>query len=239
MKYYCINYSQDLKNVGAFPQVEEANHNSNIWDNPYFIGNLHFEEINFNPIVSNAILNKKSKLTDLINAPITGFSKKLLVSGKLKNILNEYRKTGLQFFVSNIFHKNIRIENYWILNSYEINMEYIDFNNSVIYETENVFKYTNEIKINSIDEFRKIKNEIEVKGYPYGSIIDRIKLKDNVTSDFFTLLHVEGGVKYIVSEKLKKEIEDIGCTGMEFMPIEMKMAEWLQGGEREKVYGKI
>lgn len=238
MKYYCINYSLNLKDVGSFPQVEEANHNCNIWDNPYFIENFHFKEINFNPIVSNAILNKKSKLTDLINAPIIGFSKKLLVSDKLKNILNKYRKTGVQFFLSNIFYKNIRIENYWILNTYEINMEYIDFNNSVFYETENVFKYTNEIKINSIDEFIKVKNDIEVKGYPYGFIIDRIKLKDNITSDFFTLLHVEGGVKYIVSEKLKNHIERENCTGIEFMPVEMRLVEWLQGGEREKIYGK-
>lgn len=43
---------------------------------------------------------------------------------------------------------------------------------------------------------------------------------------------------YIVSEKLKKEIEDTGCKGIEFMPIEMKMTDWLQGGEREKIYGK-
>ena len=51
------------------------------------------------------------------------------------------------------------------------------------------------------------------------------------------LRHVEGGVKYVVSEKLKKEIEDASCTGIEFMPVELTLNEWLHG-ERQKIYGK-
>jgi hypothetical protein len=56
---------------------------------------------------------------------------------------------------------------------------------------------------------------------------------------FFALLNVEGGVKYIVSEKGRREIEENNCTGIEFQPIELSLTEWLQGGEREKMYGKV
>jgi hypothetical protein len=42
-----------------------------------------------------------------------------------------------------------------------------------------------------------------------------------------------------VSEKLKQEIEDVGCTGIEFQPIELSYNErTAPGGEREKLYGK-
>ena len=46
-------------------------------------------------------------------------------------------------------------------------------------------------------------------------------------------LIVGGGIRS------KKEIEDAGCTGIEFQPIELSYNEWLMpGGEREKIYGK-
>ena len=69
--------------------------------------------------------------------------------------------------------------------------------------------------------------------------VNNIYLNDNINEDFFMLRYVEGGVKYIVSEKLKKEIEDAGCTGIEFQPVELSQNEWLMpNGEREKIYGK-
>lgn len=69
--------------------------------------------------------------------------------------------------------------------------------------------------------------------------INNIYLNENVNEDFFMLNYVESGVKYIASEKLKKEIEEAGCTGIEFQPIELSINEWLMsGGEREKIYGK-
>ena len=52
------------------------------------------------------------------------------------------------------------------------------------------------------------------------------------------LQNVQGSVKYVVSEKLKKEIEEANCTGIEFQPVELSITEWLHGGEREKIYGK-
>ena len=50
------------------------------------------------------------------------------------------------------------------------------------------------------------------------------------------LNYVFGG-KYFISEKLKQEIEDAGCTGIEFQPSYLSLNEWLHS-EREKVYGK-
>lgn len=242
ISYYSINFTLNTKLKGSNEYIRKFNLNlpneMPFWKEPKFIGNIQNEKIDFEPYLLEIELFNSSKINDLImnSGPI---SKKLIVSDKLKLILEKHREGGMQFFKINIFQKNITQGDYWILNVYEVNMEFIDFTRSVIYETENVFNYKNESKINSFDEFVKFKKEIEIKGYPSGFIIDKVKLKDNIKSDFFTLLHVEGGIKYVVSEKLKNEIEHSGCKGIEFMPIEMKYTEWLQGGEREKIYGKV
>lgn len=237
MKYFVIRHSLDPKIVGVHQQVEEAKYNCHVWDDPLFIDRLSFTKIDFDPKVANAILTNKSKLTDLISAPIIGFHRLLLVSDKLKNILEDNRKTGIQFFRSGIYHKKRFFENYWILNVYEINMEFIDFKNSIIYKTKNVFNNIAELEIKNLKDYINVKNKIEKEGYPIGFQIKRIELVDDIDQDFFVLNNVNGGVKYVVSEKLKQEIEEEGCTGIEFMPIELTLNEWLHN-EREKIYGK-
>ncbi|OBX19680.1 hypothetical protein LX77_03724 [Gelidibacter algens] len=238
MKYYVIRNSLNRKIIGHYPQTKEIKYNCNVWDEPKFIEHVHFEKIDFEPITANPILYNSSKVTDLIDVVGMGFTKKLLLSSKLKNILEKHRSSGMQFFPSSVIRNNRCFDNYWVLNMFEIDMNLIDFKNSSIYETMNVFNKLKLIKINSISEFEEHLKIIEEKGYPHGLLIEKFNLIKNNQIDFFSILYVEGGVKYIVSEYLKKEIEDANCTGIEFMPAEIKLTEWLQGGEREKTYGK-
>ena len=64
-------------------------------------------------------------------------------------------------------------------------------------------------------------------------------MNSDFKEDFFVLNYIDGGIKYLVSEKLKQEIEEAGCTGIEFQPSELSYSEWTApGGERERVYGK-
>jgi hypothetical protein len=240
MNFYTIQNSLNKRIIGHYPQTKSINYNCDVWDDSQFIEHIHFTKIDFEPITANAILHPKSKQTDLIDAnSAMGFSKKLLISEKLKEVLERNRKTGMQFFQAPIIHNNIIIENYWVLNMYEINLELIDFQKSKIYETKHTFDLERELKIESYEHFNRVINETNIKGYPFGIIIKEIVLKREHNFDFFALLNVEGGVKYITSTKLKQEIEDAGCTGIEFQPIELSLNEWLQGGEREKVYGKV
>jgi hypothetical protein len=239
MKYYSIRKSLNSKIMGVCSQVQKAVYHCDVWDDYRFIDRINFINTDFEPITANAILMKKAKLTDLISADIIGFSLKLLVSGKLKSVLEKSRKSGLKFYKSPIIYAEKIIEDYWILNPYEINMEFIDFKNSDIFLMEGVFDKLQKIQILNLDDYESEKKRIEEMGYPNNISIEKIQLKNDITEDFFVLLNVEGYVKYIVSEKLKKEIEDAGCTGIEFQPIELSLNEWLApGGEREKKYGK-
>lgn len=240
MRFYIIHNSINKKILGHYPQVKGIKQNCDIWNEPKFIEYIQFEEIDFIPITANAILSPKSKLTDLISVTGMGFTRKLLISKKLKIILEKSRETGLQFFKSDLIHKDNFIEGYWILNIYKVDMQFIDYSKSDIYKTEYTVNKTEKIFMNTYSEFLNIRNQINKQGYPSDILIENFNLNQNVTEDFFALQNVMGGVNYIVSEKLKKEIEDAKCTGIEFQPIELSYQEWtISGGEREKAYGKM
>lgn len=225
MKYYSIRESLDKKIIGTYPQVVHANHNCHVWDEPKFIGQVQFKKIDYEPITSNAILEKKARPTDLISSRSIGFTLKLLLSGKLKRIIEKYSKNKCQFFQAPVIFKDYLINDYWLLSPYNFNMEFIDYHKSAISVRVRRIEGGTESKPLKADDYKEfmsiINNHKEKKEIVS---IDNIILKDNVNEDFFLLNH---RLSYIVSEKLKKEIENAQCTGIEFMPIEMKLTEWL------------
>lgn len=235
MNYYSIRNSLNPKILGHYPQVKGIKHNCHVWSEPRFIEHVHFKKVDFEPITANAILYPSSKPTDLISATGMGFTRKLLVSDKLKEIIRESRAGGVDFYPSPLIHKNEYINGYWVVNSFEIDMAFVDIEKSkVVCRKEEDGTYLVDVSFTSVDEFIR---KIEAEGLEGKLYLDSIEIKKNVNADFFTLLYVAGGVKYIVSEKLKKEIEDAGCTGIEFMPATLSLNEWLHN-ERAKIYGK-
>ncbi|MDL2141948.1 hypothetical protein QQY79_05410 [Flavobacterium tructae] len=238
MKYYFINNSLNNKIVGDYNQVQGAQHHCDIWEDPNFIDKIDFIKIDFQPIISNAILSRKAKLTDLINAQTTGFSLRLLISSKLKDILEKYSKEKGQFFRSPVIYQNKSIDGYWIFHPHFFESNSIDYLDSKILIRKRKSEggtFLEKIKVENDDDFKiqnLLKNEDD---YIY---ISNLKIKKDFHSDFFLLSNTGGGIGYIVSENLKKEIEDASCTGIEFQPVELSTTEWLHGGEREKIYGK-
>nr|WP_314839376.1 DUF1629 domain-containing protein [uncultured Flavobacterium sp.] len=237
MNYYIIQESGNLKIIGKYPQVQTIHNNCHVWDEPKFVEHIHHEKVDFEPITSNAILHKKSKQTDLINVNgAMGFSGKLLISGKLKTILENNRKSGMQFFKAPIIQNDILINDYWLLNMYEFSNEFVDFNKSTIYYRKynpNEIEDFNIIHKKSLEDFN---GQIKINTMFDEFYLYSISIKPNIIDDFFQLNFTQ---KYVVSEKLKKEIEDADCTGIEFQPIELSFNEWtMPGGEREKLYGK-
>jgi hypothetical protein len=242
MKYYSIHFTLNPKFRGSNDYIKNYKikipNNKLYLEEPKFIGNINNEKIKFNPYLLDIELYETSKINDLImdGGPV---SLKLIVSDKLKTLLEKYRKTGMQYFNINIIKKNQVFDNYWILNFFETNYEVLDFQKSRFYETENIFTLKKEIEINSLTELIQVKKDIELKGYPYGFIIDKLIFNDNVVLDFFVLTNVEGGIKYITSETLKEEIEKENITGIEFRPIEILLQDWLKrDGPRDQIYGR-
>jgi|GEM_PF-451901 len=243
MKFYGIRPSLDKKIVGKFFQSERiANY---MKDEPKFLNNIFFEKIEFEPITPKAILHKKAKVTDLISNVNAGGNLHLLMSRKLRDILIKYREVGIQFFKSVIVMSgNEEINNYFSLNVFIDNNEFIDIKSSIVrYDKKSddyKLTYRTEVEYKQFDDFESFNDALQIANQNLETFyIEKIKLVDIITENFFMLRHVEGGVKYVVSEKLKKEIEDTGCTGIEFQPVELSLNEWLQdGGVRERIYGK-
>jgi hypothetical protein len=228
----------NTKIVGKFFQSETIVYNYENIDNPKFLNNIYFKEVDFDPIVPIPILHKKAKITDLISNVNAGGNLHLIISEKLKNIIEKYRTKGLQFFKTSVIKENIEYDDYFSINIYESNMEFIDFvksNINVRVRKKGGGTESIKIQVNSLEEFLSIvdfhKEKMELV------TIDNIFLNNQVNKDFFML---KNRVNIIVSEKLKQEIEDAGCTGLEFQPIELSYNEWTApSGEREKLYGKI
>lgn len=239
MKYYSIRESINPSIVGIYPQVEDARYTCDVWEDQRFIDSKKFEKLDYEPITASAILRKNAKPTDLISAGIVGFSLKLLISGKLKKILKGVRNSGMQFFRAQIIRKGEILEDYWVVNMYEIDMKFIDFKCSDIFITKGVFERIEKLSLSSYEDFLNKQIEVKITGKSFRLSIDKIKIAPLANQDFFGLLNVPGGVKYVVSEDLKTHIEESNINGIEFMPIELSTNEWLQGGEREKIYGKV
>lgn len=217
--YYRMTHSIDEKIVGKFPQSINAAYNEiKDVDDPRFIDRIFFKKVDYDPITVKAILEKKAIPTDLISATCKGFSLKLLMSSKLRSILENARKTGLQFFHSNIIHNNKEIDGYSIMNAYEANPNFVDYNNSEIYLTKFGFQKIERIHFNSKDNFIDQTKQIKKQDADMGFLIEKLALVEDkfIDEDFFILRQVEGGVGYFVSEKLKAEIEKANCTGIDF-----------------------
>ena len=139
MKYFIIRGSSDTKILGHYPQIKGIKHNCHVWDEPKFIEHHELVKIDFEPITSNAILYSNTNLTDLVSGGGMGFTRKLLVSAKLKKLLMNQNKTNLQFFESPLIQNNQYIYNYFVLNVTEASLNYIDFKNSEIYLMDGLF----------------------------------------------------------------------------------------------------
>ena len=242
MKYFRIRYSLDAKVRGCQNDtIKDYKYYCNIND-PKFIGMIHFQKVDFNPIPVSPVLFSKANKTDLIQEG-GQLSGKIVISTKLKSILqkNDY---GVQYFQNSIIHKEIEDNTYWAVNPYQTLDENIDFmNSSILYEKKkqdfNVSYQVERVSM-TIKSFTEYKSKLQEVLYndEIMYIEKATLLESSIKVDFFTLKNMIGG-NFYVSEKLKEEIEDAGCTGIEFQPIELSYNEWTAlGGEREKVYGK-
>lgn len=221
MKYYRLYHTNNEKIVGKYEQVMEGIYNFNVKDE-YFIGNIkwHLKKIEFIPLVPDLILWKKAKITDMISVSIMGTHGGLVISDKLKNILQKNNYKDVQFFPIGIYKNDSNIGNYWFMRFYKVSLENINFNNSEVWEYEHTFHKIAEHKVSSKEEFLSLSNSLV---YPRTIHILTVALQSNISDDSFALNFImRGGIGYFVSEKLKKEIEKANCTGIIFKDINEK-----------------
>lgn len=237
MKYFIINYTLSSKVRGCNNDtIKDYKYYCNIND-PKFIGRIHFQKVDFNPIPVSPVLFSKANKTDLIDKG-GQLSHRIVISTKLKKILQK-NDFGVQYFHNSIIHKDIEDFEYWVVNPFQNKNEWIDIDKSFVYYRKFNPEKIEDFKILNLTtvEFKKLLENKDMFDEIY--LYQLSLFEELIDKDFFTLQSTFEGVSYIVSEKLKEEIEDAGCTGIEFQPVELSYNEWTApGGVREQVYGK-
>ena len=236
--YYRIQNSLNKKVVGDIGQIQSSKSPNDWGTNPRFIENIEFERIEFEPILSTGILSNKAKLTDLISTSAVGFTRKLLVSNMLKEMLQEFDEGNFQFFKCKVLN-NSEEHQYWLISPVIAQYNFVDFFKSDVVTRKNKpggGAYLQPIDLSDKKDFLTYLNLQGIDEWK--TFINHIIFKNDMNTNFFPLGHVEGGVGYFVSEELKQAIEEKKITGIEFQPSNLNLGKWLQGGIREKTYGK-
>lgn len=216
MKYFRLENSTSLKEIGTYPQCNNGKFVST-WNSEHSLLPVFKEKITDSRIeVPEFVLNGRANQTDLISASFVSF--KLVISNMLKDLIDANHYEGIQFFKTALHCRDGTIMNYWILNPFGFMNEYIDFSQSIIKcrppqpESISFLKVADRDGYNCLYENGKKERRIY--------IIDEPKLyTDKINEEFFLLEGVAGGIGYYVSETLKNEITEAGCTGIAFSEI--------------------
>jgi len=225
MIFFEFKTSANTKVIGRrFPQISDisdANNYDRDAPNSIFKANL-WGEVSFDLNIPSFILHGHAKRTDLVSNG--GFhSHFMLFSKRLKELIETFNLPRTQTFATKVLARKSEYE-YFIFYLPAINYELIDFEQSTFCLADwRRRKKVKQIGINNLGEFQGW-----VKKYPYlvkwnptGLNVVAEKLVFNAKKNPFDMFRFLGPVNgYFVSERLKDAIEEAGCTGMEFVPIE-------------------
>ncbi len=218
MKYFQLLESLKLGEIGKYPQVNNGKFIST-WDSGKSLVIVYKKKVDeFNIEIPEIILNNKSKLTDLISTSF--LNPKLVISSRVKSILEFQNYEGVQYFNTLIHWNESKIKDYWITNPYGFQNKYIDFSHS---EIKCVDKINGECKIINVPDLETFKNIKQTeRSFDKIYTIDKVVLKGDILSEnFFLLEGVSGAIGYYISENIKYEIEKLGCTGIDFLEIDV------------------
>lgn len=207
MKYYQLSHSTVTEEVGmTYPQSQTAreslpvNHPQHLWQQK--AGILQ------NVALPEPVVHPDAKLSDLLSTTATW---RLVMSTKLKVILEKYIKEGQCQFLEMNVHYLSEVNQYWILNPLHFNMELIDFSNSEIWLCGAGNTKIKKLEVNNITDFEKKSDTFNM---PERVSITSVSFVPDITADFIQLRNAPS--MYYVSETLRNELIKQGCTGILF-----------------------
>ncbi len=215
--FYRIRPIFDEKITGINGSQAETALNPVDFDDPLHIRKWNFKYIPDYVVIPIPKVKAKAKFTDLMSVSFTGSSFKLTISDKLKVIIEKYSRDKLQYLPITVQHKEKKRKGYWLTNILDFDNDKINYLKAEIVKRNYPLNNGFIIDVNNYSEYQKQKSLTE---YPYSLYVRKIVLMSDLLENFIVLDNVYGGVGYYVSEKLKAEIEEAGCTGIEFEPVE-------------------
>lgn len=194
-------------------QANKAIYTGSVWD-PAIPKNNLFKRMDKSAVVTQIpVLSLQAKLTDLISGSALGSGLELMVSDKLKKILAAENSGLIQFFPMQIIFKKKLMPGYWIVHPSAIDMEAVDFSNSVVKISNIDGTEKRSVTIEDVAAFDKRRAAMSISEWIW---IDELVIKASFRKSFFHINFVKGGVGYFVSSEIKNEIEESNCTGIVF-----------------------
>lgn len=208
MKYYTLGISDEINVIGEYPQIEKAiDYNLSNSDSYW---NVSWNKTpDFSPVYKIKIKDR-AIATNLLNN-LSGFYG-LSVDENLKRLLKKFNLPKHHFYPIEVSCLNQRINYYWF-HFVDSLLDCVDFNNTTFdFFKKSPFIIINEFQFLSFDELRNKESELN---FEYGIRLKKLVLK----SDFpqFDIISLWGITPiFLVSEKLKIELEKSGLTGFMF-----------------------
>jgi len=207
MKYYQLSHSTVEEEVGiTYPQSQTTRESLPI-DHPQHLWQQKAGILN-NVALPEPVVHSDAKLSDLLSTTSTW---RLVMSSKLKVILEKYIKEGQCQFLEMKVHYLSEEYEYWMLNPLQFNMEVIDFATSEIWLCGAGNTKIRELEINNIADFEKKSDTFNM---PERVSITSVSFVPDITADFIQLRNAPS--LFYVSETLRNELIKEGCTGISF-----------------------
>jgi hypothetical protein len=211
MKYYQLSHSTVTEEVGmTYPQSQTARESLSV-DHPQHLWQQKAGILQ-DVALPEPVVHPDAKLSDLLSTTATW---RLVMSTKLKVILEKYIKEGQCQFLEMNVHYLSETYQYWMLNPLQFNMELIDFGASEIWLCGAGNTKIRKLEVNNITDFENASNTFQM---PERASITSISFVSDITTDFIQLHNAPS--MYYVSETLRNELIKEGCTGVSFKETE-------------------
>lgn len=211
MKYYQLVHSINPQEVGVtYPQSQTARHPIST-DNPKHLDKQFAGFLKDIPL-PEPIVHPDAKLSDLLSSTVTW---RLVISLKLKNILEKFMQPDQCQFLEMTVHYLNNPHRFWMLNPLLFNMELIDFDVSETWLCGAGATKIRKLEIDSLASFDAYSQTLHM---PERASIYNVSFVADADADFIQLRNASG-MNY-VSEKLRDELIKEGCTGISFKELE-------------------
>lgn len=211
MKYYQLSHSTVTEEVGmTYPQSQTARESLPI-DHPQHLWQQKAGILK-NVALPEPVVHPDAKLSDFLSTTATW---RLVMSTKLKVILEKYIKEGQCQFLEMKVHYLSETYQYWMLNPLQFNIELIDFGASEIWLCGAGNTKIRKLEVNNITDFENTSHTFQM---PERASITSISFVSDITADFIQLRNAPS--MYYVSETLRNELIKEGCTGISFKETE-------------------
>jgi hypothetical protein len=214
--FYRIHHSANPKETGKpYQQSIHCKVSSIPVSDPHHFMSLYLKEVDdvSKYVTPKAILEKNAKLTDLVSTGFDG-GVRLLISNKLKNILARQHHAGLQFFPTSVFGADgTEVKDYWLMNPFSFDFNHIDFAKSKFSIRGLGGVKLGDIEISKIEQFHAALRD---RALPKSLQIETLHIIPVTEKNLLIIRWVYGAIGYYVSDSIRKEIEDAGCTGIAF-----------------------